>query len=64
MNPLIQSEHFTLHPLTEGVYAAIASEGGAGFSNAGIIDIVIKHWSLTHSSTLKQLKAYWKPVSN
>ena len=39
MNTWIQSEHFILHPLTEGVYAAIATEGGAAFSNAGIIDL-------------------------
>ena len=34
-----QSEHFTLHRLAEGVYAAIATEAGAGFSNAGLIDL-------------------------
>jgi cyclase len=34
-----QSQHFTLHTLTEGVYAAIATEGGAGFSNAGLMDL-------------------------
>lgn len=39
MNAVIQSEHFTLHLLSDGVYAAIASEGGAGFSNAGIINL-------------------------
>jgi len=39
MNAVIQSEHFTLHLVTEGVYAAIATEGGAGFSNAGIINL-------------------------
>jgi len=39
MKPPFQSDHFTLHPLTEGVYAAIATELGAGFSNAGIIDL-------------------------
>lgn len=31
-----ESEHFQLHPLAEGVYAAIATELGAGFSNAGL----------------------------
>lgn len=39
MNTLIQSEHFTLHRLAEGVYVAIATELGAGFSNAGLIDL-------------------------
>lgn len=34
-----QSEHFTLHPLETGVYAAIAIEGGAGGSNTGLIDL-------------------------
>jgi len=33
------SEHFTLHQLADGVYAAIATELGAGFSNAGLIDL-------------------------
>ena len=31
-----ESEHFRIHPLAEGVYAAIATELGAGFSNAGL----------------------------
>ena len=39
MNAPIQSEHFTLYPLTEGVYAAIATEAGAGYSNSGLIDL-------------------------
>lgn len=39
METMYRSEHFTLHPLAEGVYAAIASEEGAGFSNAGLIDL-------------------------
>lgn len=39
MNTLHQSEHFTLHPLAEGVFAAIATEDGAGFSNAGLVDL-------------------------
>jgi cyclase len=34
-----RSDHFTLHKLAEGIFAAIAIEGGAGFSNAGIIDL-------------------------
>jgi glyoxylase-like metal-dependent hydrolase (beta-lactamase superfamily II) len=33
------SDHFTLHQIAEGVYAAIAIEGGAAYSNAGIIDL-------------------------
>jgi glyoxylase-like metal-dependent hydrolase (beta-lactamase superfamily II) len=33
------SDHFDLHQLAEGVYAAIAIEGGAATSNAGIIDL-------------------------
>jgi glyoxylase-like metal-dependent hydrolase (beta-lactamase superfamily II) len=33
------SEHFELHRLAEGVYAAIAIEGGAAFSNAGVVDL-------------------------
>lgn len=34
-----KSEHFELQRLAEGVYAAIAVEGGAAYSNAGIIDL-------------------------
>jgi len=33
------SEHFTLTELAEGVWAAIATETGGAFSNAGIIDL-------------------------
>jgi len=33
------SEHFRLKQITDGVYAAIATESGAAFSNAGIIDL-------------------------
>ena len=36
---LSKSEHFELHRLAEGVYAAIATQGGAAYSNAGIIDL-------------------------
>jgi len=39
LNTFFQSEHFTLHPLADGVYAAIATEMGAGYSNAGLIDL-------------------------
>jgi glyoxylase-like metal-dependent hydrolase (beta-lactamase superfamily II) len=34
-----ESRHFQLHALAEGVYAAIAAEDGAAYSNAGIIDM-------------------------
>ena len=37
--PLLESKHFTLEPLTQGVYACIHISGGAAFSNAGIIDL-------------------------
>ncbi len=33
------SDHFTLTQLAEGVFAAIATEAGGAFSNAGIIDL-------------------------
>ncbi len=33
------SEHFEIQTLSEGVYAAIAKEFGAAFSNSGIIDL-------------------------
>ncbi len=33
------SKHFDLEPLTDGVYAAIAKEGGLAWSNAGIVDL-------------------------
>lgn len=39
MDTTYQSDHFTLHQLAEGVYAAISTEGGAAFSNAGLIDL-------------------------
>jgi len=34
-----ESEHFKLEELSQGVYAAIATEKGGGYSNAGIIDL-------------------------
>jgi cyclase len=34
-----KSEHFELNQLAEGVYAAIGLEGGAAYSNAGIVDL-------------------------
>ena len=36
---LFESDHFTLMPLTNGVYACIHKPGGAAYSNAGIIDL-------------------------
>jgi hypothetical protein len=33
------SDHFTVHELSDGVFAAIATDGGAAISNAGILDI-------------------------
>lgn len=33
------SDHFELHQIAEGVYAAIAIEGGAAYSNSGIINL-------------------------
>lgn len=39
VNKDLQSRHFTLEKLTEGVYACIHKQGGAAFSNAGIIDL-------------------------
>jgi cyclase len=39
METIFQSEHFELSSLAEGVFAAIAIDGGAGFSNTGIIDL-------------------------
>ncbi len=34
-----ESRHFGLHKLAEGIYAAIAAEGGWAICNAGIIDL-------------------------
>lgn len=41
MNDLIniKSAHFSIHPLAEGVYAAVHKEGGAAIGNAGLIDL-------------------------
>jgi glyoxylase-like metal-dependent hydrolase (beta-lactamase superfamily II) len=33
------SQHFSIYELTDGVFAAIATDGGAAISNAGIIDL-------------------------
>lgn len=34
-----QSKHFSLHSLTEGVFAAIASDAGAAIGNAGLVEL-------------------------
>ncbi len=40
LNPTsFESDHFTIEQLGDGVYAAIATPGGAAISNAGIIDL-------------------------
>ena len=39
MSMKITSPHFSIHTLTEGVHAAIATNGGAAIANAGIIDL-------------------------
>jgi cyclase len=36
---LLESKHFTLEALIDGVYACIHKSGGAAYSNAGIIDL-------------------------
>lgn len=36
---LFESRHFTLHSVAEGVFAAIAADGGAAISNSGLIDL-------------------------
>jgi glyoxylase-like metal-dependent hydrolase (beta-lactamase superfamily II) len=36
---LLESKHFALRPLVNGVYACIHKPGGAAFSNAGIVDL-------------------------
>ncbi len=33
------NKHFSIEPLTDGVYAAIARDGGAAISNAAVIDL-------------------------
>jgi len=37
--PSATSKHFVLHPLATGIFAAIARDGGAAISNAGLIDL-------------------------
>jgi cyclase len=38
-HPVPSSEHFEIQKLAKGIYAAIAKEFGAAFSNSGIIDL-------------------------
>ena len=35
----MEYKHFSIHTLDEGIFAAIHKEGGAAYSNAGIIDL-------------------------
>ena len=37
--PSQDSKHFTIHQLTSGIYAAIATWNGAAFSNSAIVDL-------------------------
>jgi hypothetical protein len=39
MNPLPGSPHFTLHEISEGVFACLHAPGGWAQSNAGIVDL-------------------------
>ena len=39
MNENLSSKHFTLKKVSEGIYAAIAKEGGGSVGNAGFIDL-------------------------
>ena len=39
VNAMFTSEHFGLHRLADGVYAAIGIPGTASYSNTGIIDM-------------------------
>ncbi|MGE5072553.1 MAG: MBL fold metallo-hydrolase [Anaerolineae bacterium] len=39
MAPSTDSPHYTLEMLADGVYAAIAKDGGSAISNAGIVDL-------------------------
>ncbi len=56
-----KSKHFTLEPLAEGVYAAIAIDGGAAICNAGLIDlggqVVVYDTFLTPQSASDLLEA-------
>ena len=35
----MEFKHFSIHELAEGVYAAVHKDGGAAYTNAGIIDL-------------------------
>lgn len=37
--PVTDSKHFDLHPLVEGVFAAVARDGGSAICNSGVIDL-------------------------
>ena len=39
MTDLLPSNHFTLQPLAENVFAAVAKDGGAAICNAGLVDL-------------------------
>jgi len=59
MNSLFQSKHFILHQLADGVYAAIATDKGASYSNAGLIDLgnqVLVFDSFEHPQAAKDLR--------
>ena len=50
------SRHFNLEKVSEGIYAAIAKDGGGAFGNAGLIDLGTKPLFLIHLTRNKQLK--------
>lgn len=37
--PDFASKHFSLHELSEGIFAAVATDGGAAICNAGLVDL-------------------------
>jgi cyclase len=39
VDTVVQSEHFEIKEVAEGVYAAIGTAGGAAYSNAGIVNL-------------------------
>ena len=59
MNTLFQSKHFMLHQLSDGAYAAIATDMGASYSNAGLIDLgnqILVFDSFEHPQAAKDLR--------
>jgi cyclase len=38
-NLITRSKHFVLHQLAEGIFAAVAEDGGSAISNSGVIDL-------------------------